>query len=243
MAAIRCALCGKDTQYGAERPRFCAHCAQKLPDDAGADARDILERARAQDDTHKRYQILLEGREKLGELFETEREILYLGRLHERGGKPDFYRIPYWPLNALERPKEFSARERKKMLDTFFENPEIARVGALSPDPDAFRDEYFQYMAREYVKLFIMGNRANSQILGFRRRQGEVTRRCAMCMAGMLERLEVTGEVNEGDRPRVGRALFRAFAGVLEAEGGEGILREICASRLGADFMRAISMT
>lgn len=236
--SIRCLSCGKETQFTSDTPHFCAHCAR--PFGAETPLREsintFIERARAEEDAARRYQILTAGKAELGEAFEIERELLFLGRLHERGGKPDFYRIPYWPLNALERPDEFSAKERKRMLDAFFDNPEYARVSALAPDPEAFRCEYFNYMAREYVRLFIAGNQANSQIFGFRRRIGETAKRCARCMARMLTRLNQTDEVRKADKLPLARALTYAFDTEFEQYDGARLLREALGDRPPFDF-------
>lgn len=228
ITAQRCSNCGKETQYDADRPRFCAHCAHPFDAQTSYDerVRAVLTRARAEEDMARRHSILTAGKAELGEAFEIERELLFMGRLYERGGKPDFYRIPYWPLNALERPDEFSAKQRKRMLDAFFDDPEYARVSALAPDPNDFKDEYFNYMARQYVKLFIKGNLTNFQFLGFRRRAGDAAGRCAGCMARMLIRLSKTDEVRQDDKFALGRALARAFEAEFEADDGARRLRE-----------------
>lgn len=212
MPKIICHKCGRETLYEGEAPKFCAHCASELKrPDAYSQIDECLNEVRALDDTAERYAHLIKARERFPDNFLIEREILYLGRLHERGGRPDFYRIPYWPLTALENPREYSAKDRKRMLDSFFQNPEIARVGSLSGDADAFWDEYLLHMAREYVNMFLKGSSANSTLLGFRRRESEVMRRSAACLARMLTNIGQSDLVDPALKPRLASALKRAF--------------------------------
>ncbi len=214
MKSIKCVKCGRETLYENDIPRYCAHCAGELrapgADENGA-KRAFLDKAHMEDDYPRRYSILLEAREQFPNDIDIEREILYLGRLHERGGKPDFYRIPYWPLSALENPSEYSQKDRQKMLLSFFRNPELERVMSLAGDKDAFFEEYMLHMAREYVSMFMKCASSNSMLFGFRRKQGEVMKRCAACMARMLQNAETSELVPEDKRKTVVKSLWHGF--------------------------------
>ncbi len=210
MAEIRCLKCGKIFPLDGDEPRFCSACgAALLPDDGGRQA--LLKAADAEEDALLRRERLLAAREAWPDDYEIERRLLYIGRLYERGGRPDFYRIPFWPLQALEKPREFSAKERARMMAAFFENPEIPRVCALAPDEDTFWRDYLDEMAKEYVALFIKCASANSLFLGFKRRPGDVARRSAACVAQMLRSVETGDLVPEARRQALEDALWRGY--------------------------------
>ncbi len=214
MQSVKCVKCGRETLYERDIPRYCAHCAGELRApgaDENGEKRALLDRAHSEEDTSLRYSILLEAREKFPNDIDVEREILYLGRLYERGGRPDFYRIPYWPLNALENPNDYSPKDRRKMLSSFFDNPELERVMSLSNDKDAFLSEYMLHMAREYVGMFMKCASSNSLLFGFRRRQGEVMKRCSACMTRMLQNAEASELVPEGVKQTLVKSLWHAF--------------------------------
>ena len=233
MSAIRCPKCGKETLYGESRPRFCSACGQPFESECrSSDSRAFLNRARAEEDAAAKYALLTEARGKFPNDYEIEMEILCLGRLYERGGRADFYRIPYWPLNALERPKEFSEKERKKMLSAFFENPDLRRVMALAKDEAAFWNDYMRRMAREYVALFIASNNANTLLLGFRRRETDRMKRCAASLTGMLIHTEESPLVPEAARAPLLNGLWDAFLQQFPDERAGGYLREMTKGRV-----------
>ncbi len=227
MAKIICPKCGKATLYEGDMPKYCAHCAGELPEkgaDNGVDA--LLKEALIEDDTAIRYQHLLKIREKYPGQYAVEFEILCLGRLYERGGKPDFYRIPFWPLAALDTPQEYPKKKREEMLRHFFENPELDRVRALSVNPDDFMQEYLDRMAEGYVDVFLKSSSANSSFFGFRRREGEIMRRCAVCLARMMANVENAPYPDEAVRSMLVKALWKAFVLSFHAEGAESCLVE-----------------
>lgn len=196
--------------------RFCPYCARPL--DPGESA-EMLARADRETDLTKKRELLLEARERFPDDFEVEKRLLFLGRLGEKGGKADFYRIPYWPLMALERPGEFSARERAQMLDSFFGNPEIGRVAAMSGDPDAFEKEYFGEMGFRYVEVFLKESNSNKYFQGFRRSERDVRCRCRESLDRMVKNLRTSADVPETYRALMEEALEKGFARVFGQNG------------------------
>ena len=229
MADIRCPKCGRAFPVSGDAPRFCSACGAALQaDDDGRQA--LLKTADEEPDAARRREMLLAARETWPDDYEIERRLLYLGRLYERGGKPDFYRIPFWPLQALEHPRDFSAKERARMLETLFEGSELARVCALAPDEDAFWRDYLGEMARQYVELFIKCASANSLFLGFKRRPNDVMKRSAACVAQMLQNIETGAQVPEARRQALEAALWRGFEQVFP-DAGDALTRA-CAGRV-----------
>ena len=218
MPCQTCPKCGKETVYeGENRPMFCMHCGAAFAQE------DLLTRAKAESDYSKKYALLMQARAEKNNDYEIEMEILLLGRLYERGGKPDFYRIPFWPLMALEEPKEFSRAERKKMLTSFFENPAIPAVKALAPSEEAFWQTYLQRMARAYVDMFIRSSNSNAMFLGFRRSEKDTMRRSMACVARLMRAVEESELVP----PQLKEILFRAVYDGALAEFPDEAAKEI----------------
>ncbi|MCR4622794.1 MAG: zinc ribbon domain-containing protein [Clostridiales bacterium] len=211
---MNCPACGREIIDA--QARFCPYCAVSL--DAGELA-SILARADAETDQTKKRELLLEAKSRFPGDFEVEKRLLFQGRLGEKGGKPDFYRIPFWPLIALERPGEFSSRERSKMLDCFFGNPEIARVSALSPDPEAFEREYYEEMGFRYVDMFLKEANSNKYFLGFRRSERDVMGRCRAALNKMLINLRTSKDVPDRCRVPMEEALEKGFKRVFDKNG------------------------
>lgn len=214
---MKCPFCGKESE---DRGLFCCWCGAKLTAEA-SEEEELIRAALDCEDPVRQHEKLLEAQARFPNSREVRRRLLYLGRMYERGGKPDFYRIPFWPLNALEKPRDFSARERKKMLDSFFRNPEIDAVGALFPDAAAFRQAYFDYMADRYVDMFIKSATSNNSFLGFRRRPADVTARCETAVVNMIAGLRRSEDVPEADKRPMEKALAAGFERQFGADAGE----------------------
>lgn len=229
MAEIRCPKCGKIFPSSGDAPRFCSACGAALQTERD-DKRALLNAADRETDARLRREKLLAAREAWPDDYEIERRILYIGRLYERGGKPDFYRIPFWPLQAVEKPREFSAKERRRMMEAFFENPELARVCALAPDEETFWRDYFDEMAAQYVELFIKCASTNSLFLGFKRRPNDVMKRSAACAADMLRNIEGGDLVPEAHRQTLEASLWRGFQRVFP-DAGDALARA-CGGRV-----------
>ena len=205
-----CPACKKQIDIAVQRPSFCPWCGERLPAEDG-DLEGKLNAVRAKDDPVEKHALLIKLREEYPDCLAVEREILYLGRMHERIGRPDFYRIPFWPLSALEKPKDFTRGMRREMLERFFENPELKRVAAMSPDADAFIGEYLDEMAARYVDLFIKHSNANSMFLGFRLSKADCERRCERAVIAMLVNISKSEDVPQEWRGRLFRAVIKGF--------------------------------
>ncbi len=225
MPGAVCSKCGFTTLYDLEKPVFCAKCANRFR--SGDDFTDDLKKALDCEDTSVRHEKLIALREKYGSVYEIELEILCLGRLYERGGKPDFYRIPYWPLAAFDTPREFSKKDREKMLKTFFESEGVLNVLALAPSEEAFWSDYLFRMSMGYVALFIKGSNANSTFLGFRRRLGDTMKRCAYQLGDMLAKIDDGEYPSEGIRKCLIENLKKAFLLVFEGHDAQNALESV----------------
>lgn len=226
MPGAVCSKCGYTTLYDLEKPVFCAKCASRFP--INGDFREDLKKAVAAGDDYARmHEELLFLLEKYGSIYEIELEILCLGRLYEKGGKPDFYRIPYWPLEAFDAPKQFSKKEREKMLKTFFESEGVLKVRALAPDDETFWQDYLFRMSMGYVALFIKSSNANSTFLGFRRRPGDAMSRCACQLGNMLANIDDSAYPEENVRKMLIENLKKAFLLVFGGQDAERTLDSV----------------
>lgn len=210
-----CPECRKEVRSPDGLPLFCPWCGTKLSLSGDAELNSLLTRADNERDYAKKHEILLDAAKRYSDNIEIEKRLLFIGRLWEKGGKPDFYRIPYWPLNALEKPGEFSARERAKMLSSFFDNPEVARIAALSGDERAFLSEYYHRMAADYIDLFIKNATSNNSFLFFRRSENNRLSRYAGCVKAMIANLENAEAVPQDLKPVMKQALLSGFRTVF----------------------------
>lgn len=224
MSRLICGACGYQTESGPEGIAFCAKCGARLQPAMGV--REEIALALLQNDLSARYEMLLKIREKFPDTYAVEFEILVIGRMHERGGKPDFYRIPFWPLSVFETPAQYKKKEQAKMLNSFFENPEAHRVCALSEDRDAFWKDYYFRMARGYVDICLKGKYETTSIFGFRRKNNDVMKRCAPQLVKMLANIEKAEYPDRQHREILADAMKRAFVFEFEADGAQAYLEE-----------------
>lgn len=225
MPGAVCSKCGFTTLYDLEKPVFCARCAHRFC--SGEDFRDDLKEALAGDDYAIRYEKLASLREKYENVYEIELEIMCLGRLYEKGGKPDFYRIPYWPLAAFDTPREFSKKEREKMVRTFFESENLLYVKGLAPNEEIFWNDYLFKMSMGYVELFIKSSNANSTFLGFRRRPGDTMKKCAYQLGNMLAVIDDSDYPAENVRKILIESLKKAFLLVFDGQDAQNTLDSV----------------
>ena len=228
MTSIRCPKCGEEATYADRPPRFCAFCGAPYADDGDARLRAALNET----DPARKRALLLEARAACPDSYAVEMELLCLGRLYETGGRADFYRIPFWPLQALETPNAFSEGERRKMLSSFFDNPRIPPVRRLAASESAFWREYLGRMAKEYVNLFIRSSSANSLIFGFRRGERDIMRRSAPCVLSMAENVRVSPLVPDGLREILENSLVSAFFAAFPGEESALYMKKLSNGRI-----------
>lgn len=227
MREIICSQCGRIITYDGERPGFCSKCGAKLASDCAPELDELLIKAAKTEDTVVKHDLLLEAKRLFPDSLEVEKELLYLGRLWERGGKPDFYRIPYWPLQAFEKPGMFGKKQCAQMLDRFFNNPELERVSAMAPDKDRFLDEYIDRMTHEYIDMFIKSATSNTTFLGFRRKPIDVMHKCAGCVCTILKNIDKNKDIDTEMKMRLEWSFTREFGNLFETENGEEYLKSL----------------
>ncbi len=211
---MNCPSCGKMLPLVGSAA-FCPHCGEKIVLSGDEGLNRLLLECENESDYAKKHALLMKAREQYPNEIEIEKRLLYIGRLWERGGKPDFYRIPFWPLSALEKPGDFSRKERAKMLSTFFKNPEAERVAALHADKAAFYNEYYIRMAAGYIEWFIKDCTTNNMVLFFRRSEKSRQFRYAECVRTMLTNLAASEDVSAQQKEWMATALKCAYEQVF----------------------------
>lgn len=201
---MKCPGCGREC---AENAAFCPFCGGKL---AAGELDALLRAADDAEDFERKRELLNEAKSHFPDSLEVEKKLLFLGRLGEKGGKPDFYRIPFWPLSALDKPGEFSRRKRREMLSRFLNDPEYLRVKEKMPDKEAFAREYFGYMAEKYLEWFVRDTKSVSGLFFFRRSARDKTAICRERAGMMLKNLKNTDDVPEGMKPLLAKAISDA---------------------------------
>ena len=90
-----CAHCGKHAQYARAEARFCQFCGAEFPAEEGQSAaEEILRRAERETDYARKRALYRQALEADENCLEAWKQLAFLGRLGEKGGKPDFSRIP-----------------------------------------------------------------------------------------------------------------------------------------------------
>lgn len=213
-----CAHCGKRGRYAREAARFCQFCGAEFPAEEGQSAaEEILRRAERETDYARKRALYRQALEADENCLEAWKQLAFLGRLGEKGGKPDFSRIPSWPLDCLFQPREYKREQRAEMLRLLLHNAPYLAALAKVPNAAAFRREYLTAMAAQYIALFLRHNAQISMALfGIRRRPAEVRQRIIAAVAVMRENAAALPEVPEELRAELQAALEEGLNLALE---------------------------
>ena len=156
-----CPRCHKTAQTA--DAAFCAYCgapmkqapAQEVP----AEVQALLIRLADTPDPKKRYELLTQAQQQYPDSLPIARELLYLGRLHERGGKyVDFSVIKCYLLHMYLTPSDFKEDKKTAMRQELFHHPQLQRCQELAPDADDFTREYLRHLSAEFSGLFLKGS-------------------------------------------------------------------------------------
>lgn len=160
MMVTNCPFCHKELPVA--DAAFCPYCGavlNKKEEVALPEVRTLLDRVAETDDPVKKHNLLLEGREKFPNNLDIEREILFLGRLHERSPKKfDLTVIKCYLWQLYLTPGEFKKEQQDAMRDELVAGEQLKRCLELSPDPDAFMRDYLERLSREFVNIFLRGS-------------------------------------------------------------------------------------
>lgn len=232
MATMPCPHCASNIQIEEGKPvRFCPFCGQTLGAAKEPSAPSKLQQLLEKEKKPKRkYEIIMDALAQNPDDFEANKALLYHGRLHEpmgmaRGKGLDFSIIKSHLLSVFHTPDAYTPEVLDAKYEELLRGPQLAKVMALSPDPEAFFSEYIHKLGFDYIDLFIRGDsKYNSIAFGFGRSAESTARKCAEPVRGMLMEVARAGRLTDTERLlltsalRVGFAqVFGGYAGFLDA--------------------------
>ena len=211
MAEVQCRNCHK-TIKEADTVVFCPFCGERL----SAGGPDLKE-ARQEQDPVKKHEMLLKLREQYPESLEVAEEILYLGRLYDRGKKGlDFSVIKCYVLNVYLDPKAIKRDRREELRKEIFNHPDLDRCLALAEDKDVFLRRYLERISEEFVRLFLKGSTLHMHsFFGFIN-TSKAPKHLAVPAARMIADMLHDEGLTEEQRKMLAQAFYAAFARQLE---------------------------
>ncbi|MBE5776007.1 MAG: hypothetical protein E7326_00690 [Clostridiales bacterium] len=124
------------------------------------DVQALLQMARTEADPVLRERCLLLAEELDGDSLPVQRALLMLGNLARRDpGRIDLSVIKCYLLHVFEHPEMHGEAESKRMTEEIFHHERLQRCLLLAQDKDAFLRDYLAEMCREYLHIFIEGQR------------------------------------------------------------------------------------
>ena len=218
MRETSCPHCGKSLETLPE-VAFCPFCggalayAQSQSQQEPREVFALIDQAEAERDPRKRYAMLTAAEEKYPQSLGVAQSLLFLGRLHERGGKNvDFSIIKCYLFMPYLEPEKFSEQEKDKFREELFVHPQLEKCLALCEDKEAFLRMYLLRLEGEFVQLFLRGDsRYMRRIFGFGM-DGRAAKLLASPVAIMLSNIRKDDKLSEAHREMLMRTLYQAFS-------------------------------
>lgn len=212
-----CPRCGKEAQDASAA--FCAYCGTPMPRAAApvpSDVRDVLDKVNAASDPKKKYALLTEAEKQHPDSLEIAQELLYLGRLHERGGKNlDFSVIKCYLLHMYLTPKDFTPEKKQAMRQELFHHPQLLRCQQLAPDGEAFTREYLIRLSGEFAGLFLRGSNTYMRTFFGIRMGGRAEKVLAEPAADILSNIHKDKELDGDERAMLYECFYRGYLGEI----------------------------
>lgn len=155
------------------------------------DVQALLCMAHREEDPVTRKKCLLLAEEMEADSLQVQRGLLMLGDLERRDPRRlDFSVIKCYLLHAFEHAESHSEQELEKMTREIFHHPRLEKCLSLAPDRDVFLKDYLSELCRDYLHIFIEGQREHAGgWLGFQTpgmRLKGLSRPCADMVMNML---------------------------------------------------------
>ena len=218
MRETSCPHCGKSLETLPE-VAFCPFCGGALTYASGQSEQEpqevfvLIEQAEAERDPRKRYAMLTAAEENYPQSLAVAQSLLFLGRLHERGGKNvDFSVIKCYLFMPYLEPEKFSEQEKDRFRKELFIHPQLDKCLSLCEDRDAFLRMYLLRLEGDFIQLFLRGDsRYMRRIFGFGV-DGRAAKLLANPVANMLSNICVDDKLSEAQREMLVRTLYQAFS-------------------------------
>lgn len=197
-----------------EGAAFCPFCGAAIAkkDDIPAAAQEALHKAQKTDNPVKKHQLLTEAQKVCPDCLAIERELLHLGRLHQRSTRSFTYEvIKCYLLQIYLTPEEFTSEKRDAMRHELFEHEQLKRCQTLSPDAVAFTRAYLQRLSDEFIQLFLEGsNQYMRRYLGFSFGHNPA-KVLAPVAAGILKSMQQDDALTQEQRTMLMNAFYAAY--------------------------------
>ena len=215
MAEITCPQCQKVISAG-EQAAFCPFCGAKLAA-SGVD----LSAALAETDPAKKYERLLALQAEHPDNLEVAEELLYMGRLYERGKRGvDFSIIKCYVLNVYLEPDALKKEKREALRHEIFHHPDLDNCLRLCDDQAVFLQRYLERLSEEFIRLFLKGSSQYMRSFFGYVNQSKAPKYLALPAAGMLRAMQQDETLTEEQQALLMRAFYTAFARQLHGETG-----------------------
>lgn len=184
----------------------------KSRDLQGLGLEELLFEAETSTDPRVKHQALTLAEQISPDHLEVQRQLLLLGRLHERNPRQvDFRVIKSYLLHAFEHPEQHSQTEQQDMARELFNDPRLLRCLALAPNPDAFLNEYLDDLSRDYLRIFVAGdNRHIPRVFGISFK-GSMARYLAVPVRDLLVNVLASPWLSETEAALLAKAFYKAF--------------------------------
>lgn len=200
---------------------FCPYCGMKRPADSAlpGESLALLEKARREEDPVKKHALLMDLRSQHPDTIEVEREVLMLGRLHERSRRDvSFRNIKCYLLQIYLDDRELSREDVTEMRQELFHHPQLEVCQRLAPDAEQFTREYLEALSGDFIQLFLEGSN-----LYMRSFFGFVNHRNAPALlaphaARMLENMSGDDELSPDEKQMLLTAFYRAFSARMNGD-------------------------
>lgn len=213
-----CPHCGKSLE-ALSGAAFCPYCGGAVSGAKGAAEREsdatraLLRKVAETTDPRKKHELLLEAERESPDSLGVAQELLFLGRLYERGGKNvDFSIIKCFLLMRYLEPEQFTEARKDELREELFAHPQLKKCLSLCGDENAFLRTYLLRMAEEFISLFLRGDsRYMRRIFGF-----GLDSRAPKLLAGpvgdMMVNIREDGKLSQKQRDMLIQTLYQAFS-------------------------------
>ncbi len=206
-----------------EGAAFCPYCGGTLqlqpPDPSDAAVKALLAHVETQSDPRRKHDLLMQAlAEHPGSLAIAE-EILFMGRLHERGKRAlDFSIIKSYLLNLYLEPETLTPEKQASMRRELFDHPDLERCLALTADPATFTTHYLHRLSDQFIQLFLRGStKYMRRYFGFGL-DSRAPKLLAAPVAKMLHAMHADAALTNEQRSQLMHAFHDSFS---ENMGGE----------------------
>lgn len=156
-----------------------------------ADFEGLMALAGKTDDPVLKEKCLLAAEKLRPDSLAVKRSLLMLGNLARRDGKKaDPSVIKCYMLHVFEHPEQHTEAECARLTGEVFCHPQLEACLALCGDKQKFMQEYLEEICRDYLHIFIEGQREHAGgYLGFQwigRRVKALSRPCADMVMNMM---------------------------------------------------------